>query len=54
MNTTKIKVDANVFDALRWVAQEARAAKMAGDVDHKAGRLREALDALEKAYREAE
>lgn len=47
--TTTIK-DARVRDALRWVAQEARALNMLGAIGPNGSRLREALAALDGAY----
>lgn len=46
----KVVAAARVFDALRWVAQEARAAKLTGVQLPAGSRLREALAALEQAY----
>ena len=40
-----------IRDALTWVAQEARGVKMSGVPLPHGSRLREALDALDAAYR---
>jgi hypothetical protein len=45
--------NARVFDTLRWVAQEARAAKLTGAALPRGSRLPEALDALDAAYLDA-
>lgn len=47
-------VDARVFDALRWVAQEARAVTLVGAELPRGSKLREALDALDAAYKKSD
>ena len=42
--------EARIRDALRWVAQEAKALRFRGVVLPPGSRLREALEALEAAY----
>lgn len=39
----------DLYDALRWIAQEARAVKLSGTNLPQGSRLREALDAFDKA-----